>query len=73
MVKEPKKTICDTCALKWRKYEFSDISGHTVGISRKTVNYFKKTTYNSCLLKWRKYEFSDISSHTVVIIRKLVK
>ena len=37
MVKEAKKTICDTCSLKCRRDEFSDISGHTVVISRKTV------------------------------------
>ena len=35
---DPLKFV-DTCALKWRRYEFSDISGHTVVISRKTVKY----------------------------------
>ena len=37
MVKQAKKTICDTCALKWWRYEFFDISGDTDVISRKMV------------------------------------
>ena len=37
MVKKAKNTICDTCALKWRSYEFSDFLGFTIPESRKTV------------------------------------
>ena len=29
-VKQAKNTICVTCALKWRRYEFFEISSHTV-------------------------------------------
>ena len=36
-VKSAKNTICDTCALNSLKFVFSDISGHKVVISRKTV------------------------------------
>ena len=64
---------CDNCALKWRRYEFSDISGHTVVLSRKMVKEAKKTICDTCALKVRRYEFSDILGHTVVIIRKMVK
>ena len=67
------KTIGDICALKSRKYEFSDISGHTVGIGCKTVKKAKKTVCDTYALKLCKYEFSDISGHTVVISHKTVK
>ena len=60
-------------ALKWRRYEFFDISGHTVVIRRKTVKYAKNMSCDSCALKWRRYEFSNISGHTVVISRETVK
>ena len=41
-VKQAEKTICDTCALKSRSYEFSDISRHTVVICRKRSNKLRK-------------------------------
>ena len=68
-----KNMICDSCALKWRRYEFSDISAHIVVISLETVKEAKNTICVTCALKWRRYEFSDISGHTVVISRETVK
>ena len=37
-VKLAEKTICDTCVVKWRRYEFSDISAHIVVISPETLS-----------------------------------
>ena len=66
-------TICDTCALKWWRYEFSDILGLTVVISCKTVKLAKNTICDTCALKLGGYEFSDILGQNVVISRKTVK
>ena len=55
------------------KYEFSDISGHTVVISRKTVKYAENTICNTCAMKPQRYEFSEIQTHTVVISGKTIK
>ena len=65
--------ICDICALKWRRYESSDISAHIVLRSPETVKLAKNTICDTSALKWRRYEFSDVSGHTVVISRKTVK
>ena len=65
--------ICDTCALKSRRYEFSEISMQTAVISGKTVKLAKKTICDICALKSRRYEFSDLLGHTYVINRKTIK
>ena len=36
-VKSAKNTICDTCALNFRRYEIFEVLAHTVLLSRKMV------------------------------------
>ena len=50
-VKSAKHTTSDTCAVKSRRYEFSDSSGHTVVINLKTVKHAMLTICDTCALK----------------------
>ena len=54
-------------------YEFSEISGHTVVKSRKTVKYAKNTICDTFAWNSWSYEFIDISAPTLVRSRKAVK
>ena len=66
-------TICDTLALNSQRFEISDILGHTVVKSRKTVKSANNTICDTCTLNSQRYDMSDILVHTVVKYRKTVK
>ena len=67
------KIVFLTCAQHSWRYEFSDISAHTVVISRKTVKSGKNTFCDICAQNSRRYEFCDLFTHTVRISRKMVR
>ena len=65
-------TICDTCALNSRRYEYFGVKADKVVKSRKMVKKAENTSSdNSALNSWRFGSF-EVSTLTVVISRKPV-
>ena len=59
--------------LNSQRYGISEILGHIVVISRKTLKSTKNTNFDTCALNSQRYGISEILGHIVVISRKTVK